>query len=263
MKKLSIILLLSITGLFLISCDNDPKKVTTPADTTPADTTPADTTPAVTTPTTDNDGNVYQAFTDDTGVYQVGYVENMTNGKDDIILSHDTVVANGLGSAKVVVKWSKSELYLGKVYISQYSDGKTGNAQIIDGTGKTLITKIKPPEGFLDGFDPDTTVENNEKFPGIKLYVKGTAWTESAKWFDALKIKETLAGADHSSDGIFKAAEEGFIILKAVIGSGKDIESTPNATIYEHGVVFEQNRDESLTDDMEFYIDYIDFATTK
>ena len=103
--------------------------------------------------------------------------------------------------------------------------------------------------------DPDTA--DDEIYPGLKLYVKGTDWTESSMWFGAWNIKDALDGNDQSASGIIADTEDGYVLLKAVVDT--DITPDDSTQMYEGGVVFEQNSDETLTDDMVFYIDYIDF----
>jgi len=247
MKKNFSILMVLVAAFIFVGCDNDPKD--------------SKDSPTV----TDSDGSVYEAFEYNVGLYQLGYKEGWTeddnneqvNGAE---LSWDNTDANGKGAAKVTIDWTTAVSYGGKSYLTLYSDGGT-NAENIDGTGKTMVVKIKCPDNFLDGYDPDENTADDEIFPGIKLYVKGTSWGESSLWIGAWNIKDALDGNDQSDAGVTVDAEEGFVLLKAVIGTDiSPVDDNGDASvIYESGVVFEQNADQSLTDDMAFYIDYIDF----
>lgn len=213
---------------------------------------------------TDSDGDVYEDFSYDIGLYQVGWCSGWMNGdagsddaKVNVSLTHNTEEVHGKGSLAVNILWSNADSNSGQAYVNQYSDGGD-NAEVIDGTGKTLIAKVKIPEGFYDGDDSTDPAT----YPGIKLYLKGSDWSEVSKWYGAWAIKDALAGLDVTSEGIYAAEEDGFVLLKAVIGTDISTANDNDSVIWESGMVFEQNGDTTLTDDMTFYIDYIDLADT-
>lgn len=244
MKKILSILLIALTGIIVTGCNNNTTSETS---------------------VTDNDGSVYESFTTSIGFFQSGYCEGWSNGdnnsaeaKTNTVLTLDKDVINGKGSLKIVTAWTNSDSGSAKSYVSQFSNGGD-NVEIIDGTGKTMVVKIKVPTGFIDGFDSDTAVEGIETYTGIKLYIKGSDWAESSLWIGSWNIEDALNGNDQSAAGITLDSEDGFVLLKAKIGTDIKAINGENNTIYECGIVFEQNGDTSLTDDLEFYIDYIDF----
>ncbi len=268
MKKILFILLIALTGFIFTGCDNDTSS--DPDKTDPSTETPGGGGAA----TTDDDGTVYETFEYNLGLYQVGWAEGWidddatetpknTTAKGNIALTYDNETSNGLGSAKVQLEWADSSANQAKGYVTLYSNGGD-NAEIIDGTGKTFIAKIKLPAGFLDGFDSDEATEGVETFPGVQLYIKGDDWqqapTDGARWFGGYDIKTVLdSGVDDITNGIYTSTEEGFVILKAIIGTDINTLNGTESTLYETGLVIAQNGDSTLTNDMAFYIDYIDF----
>jgi len=183
----------------------------------------------------------------DLSTYQVGWTEGGIDATTDVTLTENTEDNSALD---VQITWPDAAESTGKAYVSHYSDGSGENPAAYDFSGRTLTVEMKFPSGFLTADADNTDGDGNAYWAGFKVYAKSSDWEESNSWFGAWNISDAVAGNDQSANGITYDETTGIVSLSVDF-----IDYTADdAIIYEHGIVFEQNGNNDLADDLVFTV---------